>query len=71
MSSSYTDHPDAFVDLGQGPDILGEGEFCPTSHEEPGVVGEPCLSCGDDRDPWHDRVERALAAEHIQTGRRD
>jgi hypothetical protein len=34
---------------------------CPTCHEEPGVVGEPCLSRGDGRDPWHDTAERRLA----------
>jgi hypothetical protein len=52
---------------GHGPECLGpiprivEDQHCPTCQEEPGIVGEPCLSRGNLRDPWHDAAEEGLA----------
>jgi hypothetical protein len=39
--------------------------LCPTCHEEPGIVGEPCLSQGDERDPWHNAAEDRLTCSHV------
>jgi hypothetical protein len=45
------------------------GPTCPTCGEDPGIVGEPCLSGG--RDPWHDAAEAQLAADPTNEERRE